>query len=60
MSAKCQKRTSGFKRLIGASGNKSQFDLTARAATNKKILRHIVNCETQRHDCAYSIAGGVQ
>src|SRR5262245_19456204 len=26
--------------------------------TVKKILRHIVNCKTKRHDCAYSIPGG--
>jgi hypothetical protein len=37
-----------------------QFDLTARTTTSKKILRHIVNRETRRHDCAYSLAGGVQ
>src|SRR5262245_34915499 len=52
--------TSGlsFNHLFRANENKRQFDLNARAATSKKILRHIVNCEIQRHDYAYSIAGG--
>src|SRR5262245_14935467 len=26
--------------------------------TSQRILRHVVNCETKRHDCAYSTAGG--
>src|SRR5262245_5482931 len=55
MSALGQKRTSdlSFNHLIGASGRFNRED-----NNQQKIPRHIVNCETKRNDCAYSVPGG--